>query len=258
MAHQHQLQSSRFELKHLVPEAKARAMRTFILNHLVPDAYTAPASEFGYSVRSLYLDTPQLTLRQQTIDGLKNRFKLRIRFYDDNPNHPAFLEIKRRENNVIRKERAAVTRAGVELLLNGGRPDKSYLTDGSLDAASALDSFCQVCRQIGAIGTVFVIYLREAYVLPNGNEVRLTFDRELEFRAYQPGNALEMPPTGIKPIVDGTIFEIKFTDRFPHWLRDMVYMFELERRPMPKYVRCVDRARDSGAYCLAVEQGLVR
>ena len=32
---------------------------------------------------SLYLDAPTLTLYWQIAYGLKNRFKLRIRFYDD-------------------------------------------------------------------------------------------------------------------------------------------------------------------------------
>lgn len=42
-----------------------------------------------------------------------NRFKLRIRFYDDIPASPAFLETERRLTDVIRKERAALRREGI-------------------------------------------------------------------------------------------------------------------------------------------------
>ena len=58
----------------------------------------------SYRICSLYIDSPQLFLYNQTVLGEKNRFKLRIRFYDDDPAHPAFLEIKRRVTDVILKE----------------------------------------------------------------------------------------------------------------------------------------------------------
>jgi len=59
------------------------------------------------------LDNPGLSLCHATIDGVKNRFKLRIRFYDHVESNPVFFEIKRRVNDVILKERAAVRRASV-------------------------------------------------------------------------------------------------------------------------------------------------
>ena len=123
--YQHHLQTSRFELKYLIDESRAWAIREFIRCYLEPDEYTRPQLETGYSICSLYLDTSALTLYRQTVRGLKNRFKLRIRFYDDAPESPAFVEIKRRVVDVIRKERVAITRDGVERLLRGGWPSES-------------------------------------------------------------------------------------------------------------------------------------
>jgi len=98
------------------------------------------------------------------------RHKLRIRFYDDRPESPVFLEIKRRITDVIRKERAAISREGVGRLLAGGRPDGSYLVPGndeergnapalwgvgnarsvswSLPATLALSAICYGCRRL--------------------------------------------------------------------------------------------------------------
>ena len=54
-----------------------------------------PAGEpEGYHVHSLYLDSPAYELYHETTEGVKNRFKLRMRFYDDSPEAPVFLEIK--------------------------------------------------------------------------------------------------------------------------------------------------------------------
>ena len=59
---------------------------------------------------------------RQAYTGHKNRIKLRIRFYDDEWKRPAFLEIKRRLNEVICKDRAMMTREGVRQILAEAGP----------------------------------------------------------------------------------------------------------------------------------------
>ena len=43
--------------------------------------------------------------------------------------------------------------------------------------------------------------------------------------------------------MDGTVLEIKFTDVYPLWVRDLVASFELERRSISKYARAFCHAR---------------
>jgi hypothetical protein len=43
----------------------------------------------------------------------------------------------------------------------------------------------------------------------------------------------------VHPEIAGVILELKFTDRFPIWLRQMVRHFDLVRVSMAKYVSCV-------------------
>jgi hypothetical protein len=244
MPFRHTLQTSRYELKYIVEESRALAIRDFVRGYLELDEYGERAQDCAYAVFSLYLDTPELALYRQTIEGLKNRFKLRIRFYDGDPESPAYLEIKRRVTDVIRKERAGVTRRGVRRLLDGGWPGASELvgSNGS-DAPLALRQFCELCLSTGATARTYVAYRREAYVSANSNKVRVTFDRQLRGSAYTPGSDLACPENGAYPNMGGVILELKFTDTFPAWMRELVQAFNLHRRSVPKYIRCTDALR---------------
>ena len=258
MAFQHSMQTSRFELKYLIDERKARAVKTFIRSHLEADPYTKPGQDFGYEVRSLYLDSPKLVLNVATLEGHKNRFKLRIRFYDDDPDHPAFLEIKRRNTDVILKERAIVSREGVKRILDGAQPDPAFLYKDEPKGRKCLFNFCSLRDQIGAGGSVFVCYLRDAWVPANSDASRLTFDRRIISREYTHGNGLVMPEEFRHTAVKGVTLELKFTDRFPNWMRDLVHNFDLERRSVPKYVECVAAAKNRPNPRLAPYQEIAR
>ena len=89
------MQQQRFELKYIIKEDVARAVRDFVSGYLEIDEYGATLPNFSYPVHSLYLDSDDLHLYRTTINGDKNRFKLRLRFYDNRSEAPIFFEIKR-------------------------------------------------------------------------------------------------------------------------------------------------------------------
>ena len=241
MSFRHPLQTSRFELKYIIDEQRAAGIRDFISSHLESDEHARPEQGYAYSLSSLYLDSPALTLFNQTRQGMKNRFKLRIRFYNNDPDSPAFLEVKRRVTDVICKERATVTREAVRRLLGGEGPSLSWLMsdNGNPKSGSALLNFCQLTDSIDAAGRIYVSYAREAYVSPNSNSVRVTFDRQLYGTPHEQGNEISMPTDGVRPDVGGVILELKFTDRFPEWMREMAQAFDLQRTSCPKYNHCI-------------------
>jgi hypothetical protein len=236
------LQASRFEYKYYVDEVRASNIKEFISTYLEPDEFLLKFGGIGYPVCSLYLDNTGLLLYDQTLQGQKNRFKLRIRFYDDDQSNPAFLEIKRRETDVIKKKRAAVTREGAKLVLAGLPPSDDLLfgtkiTTKSLDA---MYEFCQLRDRISAQGCTYVYYRRQAYVHPFSNSIRVTFDRQLEGGIYVPGTDLIIPKDTKQPKLEGVILELKFTDRPPTWMHELATVFHLQRTSVPKYVMCVD------------------
>ncbi len=256
----HKLQASRFELKYIISERRAAGIRDFLRSHLVPDEYADPSNGNAYGISSLYIDNAALELYGQTVQGMKNRFKLRIRFYDDDPAHPAFLEIKRRVTDVICKERAKVTREGAWELLCGRPLDPSWLMDGNEDdkAGTALLNFCNLYDAISARGCIYVSYRREAYVSANSDQIRVTFDRGLFGTNYQQGDPLSLPQDGARPSVGGAILELKFTDRFPDWMRDMVQAFDLQRTSVPKYVLCINQMRRMPEFSFGLQLGMAR
>src|SRR6185503_16880741 len=106
------LQTQRFEIKYLVREETALAIRRFVSCYLKPDEFAAELPQYTYPVHSLYLDSPDLATYQAVQSGEKNRFKLRIRYYSDTDD-AVYFEIKRRTNEAISKMRAKVRRDAV-------------------------------------------------------------------------------------------------------------------------------------------------
>ncbi len=67
----------------------------------------------------------------------------------------------------------------------------------------------------------------------------MTFDRQLVGTEYGSESLLIPPTQGTEPNVGGVILELKFTDRFPPWLQELVATFSLQRRSVPKYNMCI-------------------
>jgi len=238
------MQTRRFELKYRVSPSQAEAIRDYIRAYLTLDKYSRPDNDPSYRVCSLYLDSNSLALYHQTCHGFKNRFKLRIRYYDSEPSNPVFLEVKRREGDVIRKQRCAITREGALPLFKGVRPDKDHLfgPTNSMEDLAALDNFYKLHCNVGAKATAYVSYMREAYVSPNDDRLRITFDRRLTAT-----RAIRRPSmtvhNGAATSLSDVVLEIKFTDSFPNWTARMVQTFNLQRQSVAKYVYCVEALR---------------
>lgn len=239
MAYTHQMQTNRREYKYIIDEATVQGIRDYMRRYLIPDEYADPNNNNSYWIHSLYLDDRALTLANATLNGWKNRFKLRIRFYDEVPEHPVFFEIKSRSNEVIMKERTAVHRASVPRLLKSAWPERSDLMKFSDKNWAALMRFCSQRSKLGAFGRTIVSYTREAYVAPEDDNVRVTFDRRLTASPYNGQLVIKPLDAYFQPRIEGVVLELKFTDRFPHWMRDLVWTFNLNRGAMAKYVHCV-------------------
>ena len=78
------MQLQRWELKYIVPEETALGVREFVRPYLLLDEYGVGRPNLSYPIHNLYLDSDDLKIYWGTINGDKNRYKLRIRFYEDN------------------------------------------------------------------------------------------------------------------------------------------------------------------------------
>src|SRR6266516_5333654 len=174
------MQQQRFELKYIIKEDVAGAVRDFVSSYLEIDEYGATLPNFSYPVHSLYLDSDELHLYQTTINGDKNRFKLRLRFYDNRSAAPIFFEIKRRMNTIISKQRGGVRRDAVDWLLAGHLPEPAHLVSRDPRQLVALQNFSKLMHAARARPKAHITYLREAWISPRDNSVRVTLDREVK------------------------------------------------------------------------------
>lgn len=232
------LQTQRFELKYLISEETARAVRQFVRCYLKPDEFAAHLPDGAYPVHSLYLDSPELTTYQAVQTGEKNRFKLRLRYYSDS-DASVYFEIKRRTNDVISKMRAKVAREFVQPLLDGQPPQLRHLVKSDGRQLAALQEFCRLMHGLRATPRSHVAYRREAWMCPTGNSIRVTFDRDVrcepEFGAALTTRFGEF----VLPFDDKVVLELKFVDRLPDWCRELIRAFGLVRGGAPKYAQGV-------------------
>jgi hypothetical protein len=230
------LQTQRFELKYLVREETAVAIRRFVSCYLKPDEFAANLPDYSYPVHSLYLDSADLATYQAVQCGEKNRFKLRIRYYRDN-DATVYFEIKRRTNEIISKMRAKVRREAVQALLNGHPPQLRHLASPDAKQFVALQEFCRLLRHLNAAPKSHVAYMREAWMSPMHNSIRVTFDRQVQCEPEFSAALTTGLGAAVAPFDDKVILELKFTDRLPNWCVEMVRIFGLVRGGAPKYAQ---------------------
>lgn len=242
------LQTQRLELKYIIPEDLAVRIRDFLLPFLEIDAFGAKQPDMSYQVHSLYLDSPDLLTYRSTINGDRNRYKLRVRFYEGCPTVPVFFEIKRREDSAIHKQRCAVVREAVGEVMAGIIPDRSSLVDDGPDSERALHTFCRLVNQIQARPIAHVAYRREAWLSRGNNRTRVTMDRMVQ-SCRQPSIRLDAEMTDpVTVFGDEVVLELKFTGRFPNWMRELVQVFGLTQCSAAKYVDgivCIKENKDT-------------
>jgi hypothetical protein len=229
---------SRFECKYLVSPAIVPQIREFVSNFMRPDRFAALREGHRYPICSLYLDSEDLTLYQQTVGGNTNRFKLRVRTYSDEPAAPAYFEVKRKLNNIVQKRRAVLDRDRTREMLEHG--PNGWLRHSSSGKISDAEYFSNHVVRCGAKPCLKVRYLREAYESLGGEPVRVTIDTDLMHAVTLDDELTFERGRWVATPLDGVIIEIKFTDRYPSFISDLVRIFGLKQQPVPKYVWSVD------------------
>lgn len=234
---------NRRECKFLVDEAVAARVVRAAQPFTAPDPHGADRRDPRYPVVSLYLDDARRSLARETVEGLAARFKLRARTYGDGG--PVFLEVKRREDGVVRKLRCPVPATRLADALAGATVAPA---SGRAADAAALAEFQRLLLLRRARPVAVVRYEREAYVGRDDDDVRVTVDRRL--RAL-PTDRPELPrdDAGFRPVpLPGVVLELKFTDRMPRWMHAAVVANDLRRVSCSKYCRALDALAGDGGW----------
>jgi hypothetical protein len=235
MPQDHKLPQQRFELKYLIEERITPQVRDFVSCHLKVDDHGACHPDNAYSVHSLYLDSDDLALHYATVNGTRNRFKLRLRYYDAGPNAPVFFEVKRHADNCILKQRCGLRPEAVPLALAGQLPEPEHLLSREPRHLVTMQQFNLLMNLVGARPKLHNHYLREAWVSPHDNSVRVNFDRQITAQPFFRPKAVIDMERPVRVFGDWVVLELKFITRFPNWCQELVRRFDLMQLSSSKY-----------------------
>jgi len=231
-------QKMRYEFKYLVPSDQYTALRSALIPFLVPDAFAALQRDGMYTVRSIYFDTPSFDMYHTKIDGVAHRMKVRLRGYNwGQDGGPVFLEIKRKYEGPILKNRSATSYENVCALFRPGANFDDFAAEiRSPDNARRF--FYQILsRNLRPV--VNVIYERMPFLGKHTdleNDFRVTFDLHLRSVGYPQVTSL-FDETGAAFAYPGFfILEIKFNQFCPAWIKPILEDFQMRKEPASKYV----------------------
>lgn len=234
-----QLQFERYELKYYLSEELYPNLMRLIRPYMTLDPHLVKKGKNSYLIRSLYLDTDDLKFYQDKICGIYNRKKLRIRAYDNDYSH-VFLEIKRKKNNFVLKDRACIHYDELQSILNeyGGYHANGRGNKADNDVVAKYLSLIPI-MQLHPI--ILMNYEREAYIGINDDNVRLTIDRNLR---CLPARSHDLFYSGSdwtcvnKPL----ILELKFNHYMPFYFKRIIEQLSLSVRSISKYCLCIEKS----------------
>jgi len=232
----------RYELKYMIPSSMIEPISDFASVYCSPDNYSLNSPGGFYRVNSLYLDSPSFYFLRMRLEDMDNRINMRVRSYGDSPDVPYFLEIKQKTGEVVRKYRASVTdRNWFRAYTDPGFYPHEVSRNRDEDSSRKL--FERLVFTYNAAPVILTQYARKAWISDVDDYARITFDRDLMFRAESHYNPV--PGEGRMVSCDhnlafdpgcDVILELKcYTSRVPLWMLDMIRYFNLRRSSFSKY-----------------------
>ena len=184
----------------------------------------------GYQITSVYFDDYWDTCLKEAIDGVKERYKYRIRIYDDNFD-VIKLEIKYKKESRIFKRSQRITRQEMETFLRG----ECVVRETQQDDCISRMNMAITSKKLEPV--VIVEYDRTAFVYETGN-VRITLDSNLRYS------------TNIDDFISGKkesyrvvpeenrIIEVKYDELLPGVIAGIIENGKMIQTSFSKYCIC--------------------
>lgn len=220
----HQPREFASELKFLLDDVTAKAVRLWARARLAPDPHAGGPHGDAYHVTSLYFDTPDFDVFHRR--GWVRFSKFRIRRYSAGT---VFLERKLKVSGRVAKQRTPIPLSDLGLLDDsapGGKWAGRWFSQKT--SARRLLPVCQVD------------YQRTARVLnTSAGPIRLTLDETLQ----------ATPVTGYRfrelisdtPLTERVVLELKFRRDLPILFRELAASFNLTPSTFSKYRAAIQR-----------------
>ncbi len=211
----------RHEQKYLIDARQEAILKLRAKASMMPDPHAG--KEGCYEISSLYFDDLNDSCFFDTIDGIGNRAKYRIRIYNGDD---AFIRMEKKikHGEMTAKKSVTISKEECEGLMEGRLPDRE-------------PGFFEEMRYAGVMPKVIVSYERIPYVYPAGN-VRLTFDRGIESSAAIKEFLIGAKAKRCVLPAGATVMELKWDGFLPGHITDIFQLEGLRRTNFSKYCMC--------------------
>ncbi len=216
----------RHEWKHELNLSDMFAIRQRLRAVMKPDPNAANGK---YFIRSLYFDNIYDKALREKIDGINQREKFRIRYYN---NDTSFIRLEKKSklNGLGNKQSAALTIQQAQAIVDG---DLSWMMQS--DKKLVQELYAKMQSQ-GLRPKTIVDYTRDPFVYAPGN-VRVTLDYDirtgLHCTDFLNTDCITIP-AGDSPV----ILEVKWDEFLPSVIRDAVQLENRRTSAFSKYAAC--------------------
>lgn len=235
----------RFEYKYLMPNYLIIGFVKSIIPYVQYDKFALNQENKEYTVRSIYFDSHNYEAYHEKTEGIKDRKKIRVRVYNDREADAiAFLEIKRKYENHIFKNRAKVPYENIEEVFSTNDPIRFVVGADSEEIDNA-SMFMFNINKKNMKPVALITYDRLAFFAKFNSMLRITIDKNL--RAMISPNLSDIYENRnlVPCFLNKSILEIKFQHGFPNWLTKKIQLFRLNRYALSKYTICLDSLKNS-------------
>ena len=216
----------RHEIKRFITPADAVCIRQNLSAVASIDAHAQ--RDGAYRIRSLYFDDLRNTALWEKLDGVNERRKFRIRYYNEDLSY-IMLECKMKRDNVGCKLQERLTEAELRRILGG---DVAWMASSG---RPLLVTLYVEMKTKGLRPKCVVEYMRVPFVYGPGN-VRVTIDWNI--RTGPPGQFMD--PRGLTLPVEGDpmLLEVKWDEYLPNVIRQATALKSRGPTAFSKYAAC--------------------
>lgn len=218
----------RHELKHYINMADYITLKQRLKVVMTPDPNVVESG--SYKIRSLYFDNIYDKALREKLNGVNNREKFRIRYYNDDFSYIK-LEKKTKINGVCNKISSRVTKEECEKLINGDLNWMKVSKKGLVRELYEKMIFHQLKPK------TIVDYSREPFIYKMGN-VRVTLDKDIKTGVYSKDLFNQSLPTVGIDTNNTIILEVKYDEYLPDIIRDIVQVNNRQCTAFSKYAVC--------------------
>lgn len=217
----------RNEIKHEISAADKAAICASMRAVARPDPHAGPDGR--YLIRSLYFDTPADKALREKLDGVSEREKFRIRFYNGDPS-VMHLEKKVKRGGLGYKVSAPITAEEAQRIVDG---DTNWM---AVSGRGLLVELYAKMKSEGLRPRTIVDYTRTPFVYGPGN-VRVTIDENIRTGLgctdFLNPSCVTVPAG--EPVI---LLEVKWDDYLPAVIRRAVAVKSRRGAAFSKYQTC--------------------